>query len=95
MNRQQKRERERRSKKYEGRNTFSKKEVEEMNALSYNYGVRFVFQAIKGVYGWGDVRLDRLRDKLADLEQKHFTDFEPIDYMPPYAKKGGGTNGKG
>lgn len=81
MNRQERRNRERQSKKYEKRQTFTKKEVEEMNALSYQHGVAFALYGASKALNLGEVRLDRIRKEILQLEAIYF-DSHSIEPLP-------------
>ncbi|AYP68421.1 hypothetical protein HWB91_gp51 [Bacillus phage vB_BboS-125] len=82
MNRQERRKRERSSQKYEQRQTFTKKEVEEMNALSYQHGVAFALYGAKKALELGEVRLDRIRKEVLKLEGIYFdgSSIEPLPF---------------
>ena len=81
LSRQERRQRERTSKKYEQRQTFTKKEVEEMNALSYQHGVAFGLYGAKVALGIGEVRLDRIRKEVLKLEATYF-DGNRVEQLP-------------
>ena len=70
--RQQKRAESRRAKKYDNRQTFTKEELEEMNAASYEYGKRFALEAARKTLGLGEKRLARVNEELARIKYQHF-----------------------
>ena len=79
MNRQERRQRERSSKKYDKRQTFTKKEVEDLNAASYQHGLAFGLYAASRALNLGEVRLDRIRKEIQRLEATYFA----IDTLEP------------
>lgn len=81
LSRQQRRERERNAKRYDSRQTFTKKEVEDMNAHAFKLGTGMALYAAKKVLGLGDVRLDRVRKEILLLEDQ-FIMGESLDPLP-------------
>lgn len=90
MSRQQRRQRDRDLRKYETKSTFTKGEIERANEVSYRYGMAFALQASKEVLGLGDTRLERIREKIAEYEARHFgqlEEFTELDITKRRAEK--------
>lgn len=81
MNRQQRRQKKRSLEKYEKRQAFTKREIEAANEASYQYGVAFALLAAKEVLGLGETRLERLRQRIAEYEARHFVDLEEFTQL--------------
>ena len=81
MNRQERRQRVRSSQKYDKRQTFTKKEVEDLNAASYQHGLAFALFAAAKALNLGEVRLDRIRKEIQQLEAVYFAP-ETIEPLP-------------
>lgn len=79
MNRAQRRQQERSKQKFDNRQTFTKAEVEAMNEEAYKYGVAFTLMAAKHVLQLGDVRINRIRTKIAEYEFEYFHNLKPFD----------------
>jgi hypothetical protein len=77
LTRQQRRQMERSGKKFESRNSFSKKELEEANAVAYEYGKQLTIKAAAKVLGLGEKRLQRITEELARQEYETFV--KPFD----------------
>lgn len=90
LSRQQRRDQERRSQKFNSRSSFSKEELEKTNEISYSIGVGLSLKAVAEVLGIGEVRLERVRTKIKELEFEHFHQLKPFDPKPftegPYEK---------
>lgn len=78
ISRQQRRQMERSGKKYEGKVSFSRDEVERANSAAYEYGKQLALKAASAVIGLGPKRLERIEAVLARLEFDTFIKpFEP------------------
>ncbi|GKU79320.1 hypothetical protein [Paenibacillus sp. L3-i20] len=72
MNRQKVREFERKGAAFESRKAFAPNEVVAMNNASYALGVEHALEAVAIVYGLGDKRVERVREKLRTLQELDF-----------------------
>lgn len=75
MNRADKRRAERSANKYDQRTTFTKAEVERMNELAYDLGVKHTLEASNLALGIGPARQNRIKDKLQLLQALDFDYF--------------------
>jgi hypothetical protein len=78
LSRAERRRAERSRKKFDQLQTFSKKQVEDMNAQAYKYGVAMALLAAKNVLQLGETRLDRVRMKIKEYEFEYFEQFKPF-----------------
>lgn len=76
MNRQERRQKERIIESYARRSSFSKSEVEELNTEAYALGVEHALDAVAIVYGLGEVRLARIKEKLELIQKVDFMEYE-------------------
>lgn len=77
LSRQVRRQMERSGAKFDKKTTFTKSEVEKANASAYLYGKQLALKAAAEVIGLGPKRLDRIEEKIADLEFATF--IKPFD----------------
>lgn len=79
LTRAERRRIERNRKKYDKMQTFTRQEVEAMNEHAYKYGVAFALIAAKETLSLGEVRLDRIRKRVTELEMEYFQNLKPFD----------------
>lgn len=79
LNRQQRRQRQRRSKKFDKKGTFTKQEVDQMNKQAYILGQRFALEGARVALGLGEKRIDRIRQEIHKLEAAKFGGVERTD----------------
>jgi hypothetical protein len=70
MNRAQRRQRERSAQNYDNRKTFTKQELEDMNTHAFKIGTAMALYAAQQTMGLGEVRMDRMRKAILELEDK-------------------------
>lgn len=93
--RQQARKKENALANYERATMFTKEQLEALNERAYIYGIAFVFKALNEVYGWGDTRIDRLREKVAAYEKHYFKDMNQFEVDPKAFIQGKGAAAHG
>ena len=83
MNRAERRRIQRSAQGFDSRQTFSKKELETMNAHAFKIGTAMALYAAKNALGLGDTRLDRVRLELRKLELKYVEqdNLEPLPFV--------------
>lgn len=57
--------------------TFTQAEMETTSQVSYDHGKAFALYAAQQVLGLGDVRLDRVKKEIAELEVGYFAQLDP------------------
>lgn len=72
MNRQQRKEFERKGVAFDSRKAFAPAEVVAMNNASYSLGVEHGLEAVALVYGLGETRLAKVKEKLRLLQELDF-----------------------
>ncbi|WP_138751099.1 hypothetical protein [Paenibacillus sinopodophylli] len=72
MNRQKRKEFERKGMAFDSRKAFAPSEVVAMNNASYGLGVEHALEAVALVYGLGDKRVARIKEKLLILQELDF-----------------------
>lgn len=76
MDRAEKKRRQRAVSRFNERRTFTPDEVKQMNIAAYEMGAQHIAEAVADVYGLGDKRLERIKEKLELLQQRDFSDFK-------------------
>lgn len=72
LNRQQRRNMQRKGLKYENKESFTKEELQKGNTAAYEYGKQLALLAATEVIGLGPKRLDRINEVLERLEYQTF-----------------------
>lgn len=75
LSRQQRRAIERERKKTRERQSFHRGEVQQVSLLSYKDGRILALRAAKEVLGLGPVRLERVKERLEELENENFNEL--------------------
>lgn len=76
LDRAELRRRQRKADEFAKRKTFTPDEVRQMNLDCYEFGGQHVLEAVKEIYGLGETRLQRIRDRVAELQRADFGGFE-------------------
>lgn len=79
LTRQQKRQMQRRSKKFEARQTFTRQELTESNAAAYEFGKQIALMSAAKELKLGPTRLARVVDTLEKMEHQKLV--EPLDVI--------------
>jgi len=82
MNRAERRRRQRSAQAFDTRQTFSKKELEEMNSRAFQIGTAMALYATQQTLKLGPTRMDRIRSELKKLETKYIENpnIEPLPF---------------
>lgn len=84
MNRAERRQKQRSAQKYDGRQMFTKKELELSNEKSYELGVNHCIEAMKEEFGIGPKRMAAFMERLRWIQYQNFN-----LYMQEVDKKNG------
>lgn len=79
LSRQQRRRMKQQNQKHEARKTFTRQELSEANAASYELGKQIAMKAVAKTLKLGDVRLGRIADEIARQEYQNI--IKPIEII--------------
>ena len=79
MTRQQRRQWQRKSQKFEAKNNFTRQELSESNAAAYEFGKQIALMSAAKALKLGPVRIERIVDMIGQLEHEKLV--KPLDVL--------------